>query len=74
MRLGYIQYYSFGDYSMSKKCFEAAIQTCSTFEKRSHRINPFLVKLAEINFIEHNFKKSEEMVAAIIARPNDKDV
>lgn len=46
-RLGFVEYEVFKDLNMAKQCFEAAVSTCSTFERRSSKINVILVKLAE---------------------------
>lgn len=72
-RLGFLEYDQFKDLSLAKQCFEAAIQTYKTIDKRSSVINPILVKLSEIAFQEFDYKKAEEMVDAILSRQNDKD-
>ncbi len=58
--------------TLAKKCFEAAASTYTTFERRSSKINGILMKLAEVYFQEFNFRKSEEMVDAILVRQDSK--
>lgn len=67
-RLGYIEFERFKDLKMAQACFDAAAKTLSTLEKRSAKICPILVKLAEINFLLYDFKTSEVMVDTLIQR------
>jgi hypothetical protein len=53
---------------LARQCFEAATQTLSIIEKRGTKICPILVKLAEINILRFEFKKSEEIVDMILGR------
>ena len=68
-RLGYLQFEHFKDLVLSQQCFEAATRTLSTLEKRGNKICPILVKLAEISFLDFNYKKSEQIVDTILGRP-----
>jgi hypothetical protein len=53
---------------LARECFEAAAATMTTLEKRSAKICPVLIKLAEISFREFNYKKSESIVDTILSR------
>jgi hypothetical protein len=67
-RLGFIEYDHFKDMKLAKACFQAAAQTCTALERRSSMINILLFKLAEIHFQEFDFKASEQMTDALLAR------
>ena len=49
-KIGMIEYEKYGNLETAKQCFEAAINTRPTLQKRSAVICPVMVKLAEINF------------------------
>jgi len=67
-RLGFLEYEKLHNLDLARQCFEAATQTISIIEKRGTRICPILVKLAEINILTFNFKKSEEIIDIILSR------
>ena len=67
-RLGYIEYQIFQNLSVAKACFQASVQTCSTIDRRSAKINAVLLKLAEIHFLEFDYRSSETVIDAIISR------
>ena len=69
-KIGMIEYQRYGNLEVAKKCFEAAINTRPTLQKRSAGICPVLVKLAEINFKLCDYTKCEELVDAIMTRSN----
>lgn len=50
---------------MAAKCY-------STISRRTSAINPILVKLAEIAFLEYDYKKSEEMTDSVLQRTGDR--
>lgn len=53
---------------LAKECLEAAAAMMTTLEKRSNKICPILVKLAEISYRQFEFKKSELIVDIILSR------
>jgi hypothetical protein len=53
---------------LAKECLEAAATTMTTLEKRSNKICPILIKLAEIRYRQFDFKQSESIVDIIISR------
>ena len=61
-----MNYEVFEDLPLAKKCLEAAAKTLTTFERRGPKINDILKKLAEIYFLEYDYRRSEEMVDAIL--------
>lgn len=69
-KIGNIEYQQYGHLQVAKECFEAAINTRPTLQKRSAAICPILVKLAEINFKLSSFEKCEELVDSILLRAN----
>jgi len=73
-KVGTIEYEHYGNLEVAQKCFEAAINTRPTLQKRSAAICPILVKLAEISFKLCDYTKSEELVDSIITRSNSPNI
>ncbi|CDW73908.1 UNKNOWN [Stylonychia lemnae] len=71
-RLGFLEYETFKNFNLAKSCFEIAIQSYTTIQRRSSHINPILVKLAEIAFQEFDYKTSEQMIDSILVRQNER--
>lgn len=69
-KIGMIEYLKYGHLQVAMECFEAAISTRPTLQRRSAAISPILVKLAEINFKLSNFEKCESLVDSILLRAN----
>ena len=69
-KIGMIEYLKYGHLQVAQECFEAAISTRPTLQRRSATISPILVKLAEINFKLSNFEKCEGLVDSILLRAN----
>jgi hypothetical protein len=67
-KVGFLQYEKFGDLELARECLETAANTMATLEKRSNKICPILIKLAEISYRQFDFKKSESIVDIILMR------
>ena len=67
-KIGMIEYQQFANLDMARQCFEAAINTRATLQKRSAILCTTLVKFAEIYFKLSDFQKSEELVVSILTR------